>query len=318
MSAPTNTVTTLISVGNREDLSDVISRVAPEETPLISNIGTQKVSAIYSEWQTETLAAADPTNAQLEGDDIGTFSAGNLTTRVGNYCQIYRKDFLVSRTEEVVNKAGRSSEIARQKTLKGLEMRRDEEARYIGNYASVAESGATTRKSASLQAWITTNDSRGAGGSDGGFSGGIVAAATNGTQRTFTEVLVKTVLSTAFESGGRPSLGFMKAAHKQQFAAFTGIADIRVNANPGKMANIIAGADMYTSDFGNITLVPHPYEITRACLFVDPDKVKVGVLDGVKSKRLADTGDSEKYMMTKESTLVVLNEKAHAIVADLT
>lgn len=284
----------------------------------MSNIGTQKVNAIYTEWQTETLATADPTNAQLEGDDIGTYDAGNLTTRVGNYNQIYRKTFLVSRTEEIVNKAGRASEIARQKVLKGIEMRRDEEARYIGNYASVAESGATTRKSASMQAWITTNDSRGSGGSNGGFSAGIVAAGTNGTQRTFTEALVKTVLSTAFESGGRPSLGFMKASHKQAFAAFTGIADIRVNASPNKMATIVAGADGYVSDFGTITLIPHPYEISRAALFVDPDKAKVGVLDGVKVKRMADTGDSEKYMMTKESTLIVLNEKSHALVADLT
>lgn len=317
MAAPTNTVTTLVSIGNREDLSDIISLVAPQETPLISNIGTEKVSAIYTEWQTATLATPDPTNAQLEGDDIGTPSAGNLNTRVGNYNQIYRKDFVVSRTEEIVNKAGRASEIAVQKARKGLEMRRDEEARYIGNYASVAESGATTRKSASLQAWLTSNVSRGSGGSNGGFSGGIVAAATNGTQRPFTEALVKTALSTAFESGGRPSLGFMKASHKQAFAAFTGIADIRVAAQPGKMATIIAGADGYVSDFGTITLVPHPYEISRACLFVDPDMVKVGVLDGVKVKRLADTGDSEKYMMTKESTLKVLNQKSHAIVADL-
>lgn len=33
MAAPTNTVTSLVSIGNREDLEDVIYRVAPEETP---------------------------------------------------------------------------------------------------------------------------------------------------------------------------------------------------------------------------------------------------------------------------------------------
>lgn len=317
MAAPTNTVTTLISVGNREDLSDVITRVAPEETPLISNIGKRPVSAIYSEWQTETLATPDATNSMLEGGDVGTFNAGNLTTRVGNYCQVFNENFVVSRTQDIVNKAGRESEIMRQKTIKGIEMRRHKEARFIGNYASVAESGATTRKSASIQAWLTTNVSRGSGGSNGGFSGGIVAAATNGTTRTFTEAQVKSVLATTADSGGRPSLGFMRTTHKQQFAAFTGIADIRTDAKPGKMAHIVAGADGYTSDFGVITLVPHFYEISRACVFVDPTKVAVGTLDGVKVKRLSDTGDAEKYLLTDESTLIVLNEKSHGIVADL-
>ena len=146
MTAPTNTVTSATpNVGVREDLENVIYRVAPEETPFMSNIGTSKATNIYHEWQTETLATAVATNAQLEGDDY-TLGAPNLTSRIGNYMQIVAKAGGVSRTQEVVDKAGRSSELARQKTLKTIEMKRDLEMRVIGNYASVAESGATTRK----------------------------------------------------------------------------------------------------------------------------------------------------------------------------
>src|SRR5690606_38474191 len=126
------------NVGIREDLEDNIYRVAPEETPFVSNIGTVKASSTYHEWQTEDLAAASATNAQLEGDDYG-LGAPNLTTRLGNTCQILAKSGGVSRTQEVVNKAGRSSELARQKVLKTIEMKRDLEARAIGNYAAVAE-----------------------------------------------------------------------------------------------------------------------------------------------------------------------------------
>lgn len=318
MSAPTNTVTTLISIGNREDLEDVIYRVAPESTPFCSNIGTAKATATYHEWQTETLATPVATNAQLEGDDIGTPSAGNLTTRVGNYMQILRKDGLVSRTEEVVNKAGRDSEMDRQKVLKGIELKRDQEMRFIGNYASVAESGATTRKSAGALAWLTSNDSRGASGSDGGFSAGIVAAATNGTQRTFTEALVKAALATTFNNGGSPTQAYMGATHKQQFSTFTGIADIRSDAPGKKMATIVGAADVYVSDFGNITLIPHPYGLTRDCLIIDPSMWAVAVLDGTKSTPLAKTGDADKFMMTRECGLVCRNEKANTVVADLT
>src|SRR4051794_11241939 len=110
MTAPTNLSTTLTSVGVREDLEDVIYRVAPEKTPFISSIGKTKAAARYHEWQTETLSTPDATNAALEGDDVSSLDAENLTSRVGNYCQIFAKKFGVSRTQEIVDKAGRKSE----------------------------------------------------------------------------------------------------------------------------------------------------------------------------------------------------------------
>ncbi len=227
MAAPTNTATSLVSIGNREDLEDVIYRVAPEETPLVSNIGSVKATGTYHEWQTESLASPSATNAQLEGDDISSLDAPNLTARVGNYCQILRKSGGISRTEELVKKAGRTSEMNRQKTLKGIEAKRDLEMRAIGNFASNAESGSTPRRLAGALAWLSSNVSRGSGGSSGGFSSGTVAAATNGTQRTLTESLVKTVLSSAFANGGHPKQAYMGPSDKQVFSAFTGIASIR-------------------------------------------------------------------------------------------
>lgn len=317
MAAPTNTVTSLDNIGVREDLEDDVYRLAPEETVLTSAIGKSKCTNIYHEWQIRSLASPDETNAALEGDDVSTLDAANLTTRVGNRCQIFRKTGGVARTQEVVDKAGRESELEEQKMLKGLEIRRDMEKRFIGNYASVAESGATTRKSAGLLAWLTSNVSRGSGGSNGGFSAGTVAAATNGTTRTFTEALVKAVLATAFSNGGRPKLGFMGGTHKQQFSNFTGIADIRTEVKGETMGTIIGAADVYVSDFGNITLVPVAYGLTRDCVFVDPKMVAVGTLDGIKSRALAVTGDNERFLITAEKTLVCKNEKAHAVVADL-
>ena len=319
MSAPTNTITgETPNVGAREDLEDKIYRVAPEETPFTANIGKVTAKAIDHEWQTETLASPSATNAQLEGDDVGTLDAGNLTTRVKNICQIAWKTGGVSETQEAVDLAGRASELARQKVLKGIELKRDFEARFIGNYASVAENGATTRKAAGALAWLTSNDSRGSGGSDGGYSAGIVAAATNGTQRTLTEALLKAVMATAFSNGARPSQAYMSGTHKQQMSAFTGIADIRASVSGGSQATIYGAADVYVSDFGKITLIPHPYGLTRDVLVADPKMFAVATLRPMTTSTLAKTGDNERFLIRAEKTLVCRNERAHAVIADLT
>jgi hypothetical protein len=316
MTTPTNTQTSLVAIGNREDLSDVIYRVAPVETPFFSGIGTSKAMATKHEWQTETLASASASNFQLEGD-VFSIASGNLTTRLGNYCQIFSKAYGVSRTEEIVKKAGRTSELNRQKVLKGLELRRDCEMTLTNNVVSGAESGATPRKSAGALAWITSNTSVGAGGSNGGFSAGTVSAATNGTLRNFSEAQIKTVMSAAFSAGGKPTTAFMGPNQKQEFSAFTGIATIRHDSPGAKMAQIIGAADVYVSDFGNLALVPHPYALTRDCLIVDPTKWAVAMLDGFKSTELAQSSDSTQYALTVELTLESRNEKASGAIRDI-
>lgn len=317
MAAPANTVTSLVSVGNREDLEDVIYRVAPEETPFVNNIGSAKATATYHEWQTEALATAVASNANLEGNTFA-IAAGNLTTRVGNTCQILTKAFGVSRTEDVVKKAGRTSETNRQKVLKGIECRRDFEMSCIANQGAVAQSGGTPRSLGGALAWLVTNTSVGAGGANGGFSASPgPTAATNGTQRTITEALVKTVMASAFQAGGKPSQAYLSPVDKQTFSTFTGIADIRVNAAGNKMAQIVGAADVYVSDFGNLALIPHPYALTRDCLLITPDMFAVGALDGWKSTELAQVSDSDQYAITYEATLVCRNEKAHGVIRDL-
>jgi len=318
MAAPTNAVTTLTNVGQREQLSNIIFRVAAEKTPFISNIGRRTAKATYHEWQVEDLADPDADNAQLEGDDVGTLDSPNLPTRVGNRCQIYRKTGGVSGTAEEVDTAGRASELRRQKLLKGKEAMRDLEKRSLGNYASQAQSGANPRKTAGLAAWCTTNVSRGSGGSSGGFSGGVVSAATNGTQRTYTEDQLKEVMESAFNAGAAPSMVFMTGKNKQDASSFTGIADIRVDGKDGKKAATILGAaDFYRSDFGLLAFVGHPYALSRDAVFVDPEMAHLATLRPWKTTPLAKSGDNEKFMLIGEYSLEVSNESAHGVVADL-
>lgn len=318
MALPTNTATTYATVGIREDLSDKIYRITPEETPFTTNIGSAKATATYHEWQMQALASAVDNNANLEGDDA-TLDAQNLTSRVGNRCQISDKTAVVSGTVDQVNKAGRGKEMDLQVVLKGLELARDVEKQMLSNKASVAGDAATARQSAGMESWIVTNASRGAGGSAGGFSGGVVAAPTDGTQRAFTETLLKAAHLSAFNSGGKPNQLYMAGTQKQVFSGFAGIAAIRTNTDQTGQASIIGAADVYVGDFGKLTAVPHPYGMrTRTVLGIDPRMVAKATLRPMFDQPLAKSGDNAKRQLLEEYTLEVRNEAAHFAVADLT
>lgn len=320
MAAPTNTATSLSQIGNREDLTDILTRVAPEATPFTSNIGQgQKAEAVYHEYQTETLAAADGDNSQLEGDDTSTYEE-NVTARVGNHTQIFKKAFVISGTQEAVKKAGRKSEINRHRVIKSIEIKRDLEAACLGNRASRAQSGSNARRLGGTPAWLTSNVSRGSGGSNGGFSAGVVSAATNGTQRTLTEAQLKTVMQSIFNNSGEAKKRdmYMAASHKQVFSTFSGISDIRSEVKGKSMATIYGAADMYMSDFGMLAAIPVAYGLTRDLLIADNDFLGISTLRGITEEKLAKTGDNEKRHIIMEKTLEVRNEKALGVIADLT
>jgi hypothetical protein len=42
-------------VGIREDLSDVIYDISPQDTPIMSSIGKTKATNVFHEWQTDSL-----------------------------------------------------------------------------------------------------------------------------------------------------------------------------------------------------------------------------------------------------------------------
>src|SRR5688572_4234551 len=169
--------------GLREDLSNVIYRISPEDTPFISSIGRGKAKGTLHEWQTDALRAGVTTNQVTEGND-STFTTPSATTRVGNYCQIAEDTLILSGTAEVVDKAGRDSEEAYQIALKGAAIKIDMEMNLLHNVGGDAGGASTARKMATLGAWIKTNDSLGTSGGSPTYTSGVPAAArTDGTQR---------------------------------------------------------------------------------------------------------------------------------------
>ena len=307
-------------IGQREDLIDVIYDISPQDTPIMSSVGKGSARAVYHEWQTDSLAAATTANAAVEGADA-TDASVSPTTRLGNYTQIVTKTIRVSGTLESVDKAGRKSEKAYQMAKASAELKRDIETIITANQGQTAGNATTARKMGSLLSWIKTNSSVNGTSVTGVDPTTIgVSTRTDGTTRTFTEALLKDVIQEVFVSGGTPTLAVMRPALKQKVSGFTGNAAYRVNTdNSVGNVTVVAGADLYQSDFGVLQLVPDRFMRSedREVLVLDPEYAELSYLRPFQTKDLAITGDSERSQILAELSLTVRNEAAHGIVADL-
>jgi hypothetical protein len=317
MAIVTNTFTTFDAKGIREDLSNIITNIAPEETPYMSNVGRESISNSLFEWQTDTLASA-AANKQLEGDDVTSFDSVTATVRLQNYAQISRKTIVLSATEETVNKAGRRSELAYQIAKRSAELKRDQEFSMLNGAVAAAGNTTTARGTASLQAFIKTNYDMQTNGANPSYTTVPTGARSDGNVRTFTETILKNVIQQVWTAGGTPKILMTGPVNKQRVSGFSGIASARYNLNGGdRPATIIGAADIYVSDFGQVQVVPNRFQRERDAFVIDPDYAKVTMLRPYQQVELAKTGDAEKRMLIVEWGHKVLAENAHGIAADL-
>lgn len=312
------TYQTYTAIGMREDLSDVIYNISPTDTPFMSTIGKTKATAVYHEWQTDSLAAAG-LNVAVEG---ATASDATMspTTRVGNRCQISQKTIKISNTLQAVDKAGRKSEKAYQLAKASAEIKRDMELTLLSNQVATNGNSSTARALGGLQAWLSTTYS---GGTSGVAGSGGTTARTDGTNRTFTEAFLQTAVRGVYTAGGNPKILMVTPAHKQTVSAFAGIAAQRYMAPTNAPTTIIGAADVYLSDFGTLSVVPSRFmnstnSADDVAFVLDPDMAAVAYLRPFQTNELAVTGDNESTQLLAEFTLEVKNQAAHGIIADLT
>lgn len=320
MAQPTNLYDRFDLKGDREDLIDKIYRVDPEKVPVSTAFGRVTATNTLHEWQTDTLAAANKDNALIDGDEFAAEAQG-ATNRLGNYCQIFSKRPNVSRRANIIKKAGRSKEMAYKKSQAMVEMKRDVEAMILSSNAAVSGSSTVAMKSGGLGVQIISNISHGVGGSTAAWtSGAPTTAPTAGTARAFTETLLKTVLQSAYNNSGEvPPMAVMSASHKGTFSGFAGIAVNRYQVGKKEQGRIVGGADIYMSDFGEITIMPH-YIMNGATqvFLLNPEYADMAFFDGFRSEEMGKTGDSDKVLVTVDVALAVRAEKAQGKIADLT
>lgn len=312
MATVANTFTTYDAIGVREQLDDLIFNIAPTDTPFMSGIGKGKASNVYFEWQTDTLASA-ANNAQLDGDDVGSFTAVTPTVRIGNRTQISRKTMVVSATEQAVLKAGRKDEVAYQVTLKMKELKRDMETALTQNTTAVTGNTTTARQTRGLEGWVATNNSLGASGVAPAPS--TNTAPTDGTQRAFTEAMLKSVCQSVFSSGGDPDMLMVGPAQKQVVSTFTGNATRMKDAKDGALQ---ASISVYTSDFGTFKIAPNRFQRNRTAFLLQTDMWKLMTLRPMQVIDLAKTGDADKKLLVCEYGLQSNQEAASGAVRDLT
>ena len=311
MAQPTNTFDTYDSIGEREDLSDVIYNISPTDTPFLSSAAKVKATAVLHEWQTDSLAAASTSNAVIEGDEA-TLDSTSATTRLSNSCQIMDKTVVITGTQEAVDKAGRASELAYQIAKKAKELKRDMEAQITTNNAEVTGSATAAREMGSLGAWVATNDVMGTSGTSGSVGN---TARTDGTQRAFTEDLLKSVIKSVWNEGGDPTMIMVGPFNKQKLSGFTGNS---TRFDAGADATLYTSVDVYASDFGQLQVVPNRFSRDRDCYVLDMNYWGIAFLRDFTMHELSKTGDSEKRQLLVEATLESRNEAASGLVADLT
>lgn len=314
MTKVTNAVATYDVTTNREDLADAVYNISPADTPFMSAVPRTKATAVLHEWSTDALDTVSTTNARLEGDALSRAASTN-PSRLQNYCQISSRDATVSGTQRAVNPAGIDDMMSYQMSKKSLVLRKDMEAILLGNQGQVSGNTTTARKLRSFNAWISGNGSRGANGAD---STAATAAATDGTAgdiRTLTEAMLKDAIKDAFDDGGEPDMLLVGSFNKQVTSGFAGRTQQQtIVANK----TILGAASLYSSDFGDIKVMPNRTQRGRDAFLVDKTKVAVAGLRMFEPQELGRVGDAVTRDIISEYTLEMRHPDAHAIIADLT
>lgn len=311
MAVPTNTLQTYQSTNNAENVTEIVMNIDPVDTPLLTLAKKTTAEATYTQWPIESLSAVDTNNANIEGDDA-TIDASTTPTLVGNYTQLMDKTASVTTTQEAIKRYGVKNEMAKQMAKKAKELKRDMETTMFLNQARVVGAAGTAQKMRSLPSWLTSNVSRGATGANGSAT----TAATDGTQRAFTEALLKGLIVTTITNADElPGVLFAGPANRANVSSQ--LSGNSTRFYEVKSGELNASISVYRSDYGPLKIVMDRFQRERDMFLINPDYVAIRTLEPMQTQDLATTGLTKKKQIWTNWTLEVGNEKAHAVLADL-
>ncbi len=338
-------------VGNkaREDLLDIIYNISPTETPFHNVTDTSDAEQDAHEWTNDSLAAARSDNKHVDGDDFSAegdtgqvgsgFDGVAITagTRIGNHCQISRKDIVVTRRANRVRKAGRKNELGYQIAKAGRELKRDCEAAALANNNAVQGTTSTAGQSASYLSWMRSNTSRHntLSGTDGADPAALVSGFPTGAAATDASVLralaeqdILDVIGACYIAGGEIDTISMEPTVKQKWSQYMFSPDTTNSGriatpyqehgkSPRSGATALGAVDMYVSDFGVIDIVPNRFQRTRDVLIFESAMFGIAYLDPYQQFDIAKSGDSEKRVLLVDWCLEARNPDGSGVVADI-
>ena len=313
MTQPSNTFDSYDAVGIREDLSDVIYNVSPEETPFYSKSGKTTAKNTLTEWQTDSLRASGA-NAHIEGDATAA-EARTATSRLGNYTQIFKNAVVVPDTDEGLNKAGRAKEVAYQTLKIAKEQKLDIEKALFDNNARAAGSSTAARELAGAPVWLTSNVVKGVGGANANGTGSN--ARTDGTKTALTQAKFDSVMQSIWVAGGKPDTVYLSAFQMNIALGFTGNNNQRSAVQAGD-EKVIKSLAVYVTPWGSVEFLPSRENRSRDVFIMQDDMWEVATLRGTKNVALAKTGDNTTRQVVTELTLCAKSEAANGMIADNT
>ena len=299
------------TVGNKEDISDVITNISPTDTPFVSMIGTEKVHNTIYQWQEDELAAASLTNALIQGADA-VVSPSVTTYMRQNYTQILGKTLQVAETTDAVARYGRAKETAYQLGKYSKEVKRDLEAIVTSSQASAAGSNTTAANMACYSAMIFNGTDPMSYAEN--YASNVIK--TGGSSTAMSETNFQTALQQLFILGVDPSMVLIPPAEALNLASYASATGrTRYIENSGAEAKRIVNAvDVYVSPWGEVKIALDRFTPSTDHLIFDPTYWKLAVLRPWTRQTLAKTGDSTKMQILGEFGLIHKNWRASAIV----
>ena len=328
-----DTTNTGSGVSNREDLTDVLTILAPEETPILSSANKQRASATNVEWTVDSLSA--PQTAGIsEGADVTAFTdqfAGRA--RLGNRVQKFRRDYMVSDMQEAVDSVG-PAKIAQAEAKAIRELKRDIEATIAGTQDSATENGAGVANALrGLGDWL---DSAGPADVPASFRtpADSIYTAAEANASPFSESDLNSIISSIFRVTGSASNLMLVAdtGLRQVIADFARVSagateNIRSVNYDGNSGSIKLSVDLYESDHGVVSIVNQNPDCapnfggntaTGSGYIVNPEYYGIHELIPMGSTRLPNLGGGERGFVDCALTLGVYHPGAHGVIQDVT
>lgn len=317
MAVPTNTFSSFSAIGNREDLTDAIFNIDPIDTPFGSSIARSKATGVLHEHQTDALEAA-ANIGYIEGDDA-TADTATPTERLTNPTQIFRKVVSVSRTQRTTLSAGRRDEYAYQLAKRGKELKRNIETALLSARGRSAGSVSAARYLGGVETWLTKANGSvhlATTATTPGLGVTVVDGTVVSTTAADLKVQVDAVIGNLWTNGSDANVIMAGVTGKKKLSEMSGIATLYREVPKGNEGNIIGGADLYVSNFGEYVIVPNRFSRDQTVLLLDYDYWAIAELDAIQVIPLAKTGDSDRAFIVCELTLECRNPKASAKIAD--
>ena len=310
------------AISNREDLSNELTLLAPEETPLLSLCSKGKASGTFSEWTADVLSA--PSTAGIsEGTDVTSFDDKFASrARLGNYTQIFRRDYIVSNLQQAVSSVGPAN-VAQAEAKSMRELKRDVEAAICSDNDRSVENGAGTPYALrGLGDWLDS-----AGPSDVPAAYRTPADSIR-TSAGLSETQFNSLIGSIFSRNGEMNSLTLVAnvALRQLISGFTratpSSAGVTYHVNQDATSKAITLAvNVYDSDFGMVKIVNAnpacmPTATTNVGYILNPKYLGFDSLIPMGATRLENQGGGERGYVDMTGTLVCKHPQAHGKIAN--